>query len=172
MSNPLSPELVKAQEIAGSALVLSIIVMVGLVVTIVVNGGVPLATILFGQDLPWREQINQGGLIIIALLPSFLFFAAVSKLSTALRHYSTGEFFNGTASSCVSKAGDYAIEGMVAVILIVPNLTLWISEGGGGFDLNFEPETVGMLAFALFVSAVGRILTAATQLKTENEAFV
>jgi len=29
-----------------------------------------------------------------------------------------------------------------------------------------------MLAFAVFVSAVGRILAAATHIKTENDAFV
>lgn len=58
------------------------------------------------------------------------------------------------------------------VILIVPLLTLWVGERSGGFDINLEPESVGMLAVAFFISAIGRVLSAATQLKAENEAFV
>ncbi len=172
MIQTLSPDLKKAQDIAGTAHVLAIIALVGIVVTIVVNGGFPIGSILFNNDLPWRERLNEAGLILIALLPAFFFYEAVNQLRKALDHYCDGEFFSEAASRCVAKSGDYALEAMVAVILIVPNLTLWVSEGGGGFDIDIEPETIGMLAFALFVSAVGRILTAATQLKAENDAFV
>lgn len=77
----------------------------------------------------------------------------------------------GSSSARVAQAGDFAIEAMVAVILVVPNLTMWITHRGG-FDMELESATIGMLAFACFVAAVGRILTAATQLKTENDAFV
>ena len=61
---------------------------------------------------------------------------------------------------------------MIGVILIVPLLTLWVGERSGGFDINLEPEAIGMLAVAFFISAIGRVLSAATQLKAENEAFV
>lgn len=71
----------------------------------------------------------------------------------------------------VALAGDFAIKAIVAVSLIAPNVTMWMSRGGG-FDIALEPETIGMLAFACFVAAVGRILTAATQLKADNDAFI
>ena len=75
------------------------------------------------------------------------------------------------ASTCVAKSGDYAVEAMVAAMLIVPNLRLWISHEGG-FDIRIETEFIGMLAFAIFIAAVGRILAAATSLKQENESFI
>jgi hypothetical protein len=168
----ISSELKQAQQIAHTAQVFAIIALVGLVVTIVTKGGFNLAVILFNDDLGWRERVNQGGLILIALLPAFLFFEAVNRLREALSLYSDGEFFSATASSCVAQAGDYGIQAMIAMILVVPNLTMWISQGGGGFDIALEPNTIGMLAFTLFVAAVGRILTAAAQLKAENDAFV
>ena len=37
---------------------------------------------------------------------------------------------------------------------------------------SIEPEYLGMLAFAIFVCMVGKILAAATDLKSENDAFV
>lgn len=172
MIQTLSPELKQAQQIAETAQVFAIIALVGLVATIVSKGGFALAGILFEDALGWRERVNQGGLILISLLPAFLLFAAVNRLRASLKLYSAGDFFSAAASSRVAQAGDYGIQAMIAMILIVPNLTLWISEGGGGFDIALEPNTIGMLAFTLFVSAVGRILTAAAQLKAENDAFV
>lgn len=69
------------------------------------------------------------------------------------------------------RVDEYAVEGMIGVILVVPLLTSRISRHRS-FDINFEPEAIGMLAVAFFISAIGHILSAATQLKTENEAFV
>ncbi|MDP1931539.1 MAG: hypothetical protein Q8L60_08785 [Gammaproteobacteria bacterium] len=172
MIQTLSPDLQKAQQIAHAAQVCAIFALVGLVATIVSKGGFTLATTIFSDELDWRERVNQGGLILISLMPALLLFEAVNRLRGALKYYSAGEFFSTMASSRVAQAGDYGIQAMVAMILIVPNLTMWISEGGGGFDIALEPNTIGMLAFTLFVAAVGRILTAATQLKAENDAFV
>ena len=60
---------------------------------------------------------------------------------------------------------------MLAFILIVPNLTQWIRHNGG-FEMRVEPEYLGMLAFAIFIVMVGRILSAAAILKEDNEGFV
>jgi hypothetical protein len=71
----------------------------------------------------------------------------------------------------VAKAGSSAIYAMIALIIITPNLTAWVNRQGG-FELRIEPEYIGMLAFAVFVCAVGRVLAAATDIKSENDAFV
>ncbi len=167
----LSLELKQAQQFAGTAQAFAIIALVIIVTTIVLDGGVPVAIALFDDALDWREKANRIGLLVVTLLPTLLFYEAVNRLRYALQHYSKGEFFSAEASTRVAQAGDFAIEAMVAVILIVPNVTMWISRGGG-FDIELEPETIGMLAFACFVAAVGRILSAATQLKAENDAFI
>ncbi len=167
----LSPELKQAQQLAGTARVFAVIALVIIVTTIAFDGGVPIGVALFDDTLDWREKVSRVGLLLVALLPALLFFEAVNRLRLALQHYDKGEFFSKDASMRVAQAGDFAIEGMVAVILVVPNLTMWITHGGG-FDMELESTTIGMLAFACFVAAVGRILTAATQLKAENDAFV
>ena len=168
----LSPELKQAQQLAGTAQVFAIIALVIIVTTIAFDGGVPIGVALFDDSLDWREKTNRIGLLLVALLPAILFYESVNRLRLALQHYDKGEFFSAAASTRVAQAGDYAIEAMVAIILVVPNLTMWITHGGGGFDMELESATIGMLAFACFVAAVGRILTAATQLKAENDAFV
>jgi hypothetical protein len=172
MIQTLSPDLQRARKIAHVAQVCAIVALVTLVATIIVKGGLPLGGILFNDELGWRERINRGGLILISLLPAVLFLEAANRLREALKHYIEGDFFSAAAASRVAKAGDLGVQAMVAMILIVPNLTLWVSTGGGGFAFKVEPDTIGMLAFTLFVAAVGRILAAATQLKAENDAFV
>ncbi|MEK7259759.1 MAG: DUF2975 domain-containing protein [Pseudomonadota bacterium] len=171
MTPTLSPELKQAQQLAGTAQVFAVIALVIIVTSIAFDGGVPIGVALFDDTLDWREKVSRVGLLLVALLPALLFFEAVNRLRLALQHYDKGEFFSTDASMRVAQAGDFAIEGMVAVILVVPNLTMWITHGGG-FDMQLESTTIGMLAFACFVAAVGRILTAATQLKAENDAFV
>ncbi|MDO9319912.1 MAG: DUF2975 domain-containing protein [Gammaproteobacteria bacterium] len=167
----LSPELKQAQQLADTAQVFAVIALVVIVTTIAFDGGVPIGVALFDDTLDWREKTNRVGLLMVALLPALLFYEAVNRLRLALQHYDRGEFFSTEASARVAQAGDFAIEAMVAVILVVPNVTMWITHRGG-FDMELEPATIGMLAFACFVAAVGRILTAATQLKAENDAFV
>lgn len=167
----LSPELKQAQQLASTAQAFAAIALVIIVTTIVLDGGVPAAIALFDDTLDWREKGNRIGLLVVTLLPALLFYEAVNRLRLALQHYDKGEFFSAEASKRVAQAGDFAIEAMVAVILVVPNVTVWITQGGG-FDIELESSTIGMLAFACFVAAVGRILTAATQLKAENDAFV
>lgn len=172
MEQPSSPHLLRAQQISHFAQVIAVIALVSLVVTIVVKGGFPLAATLFDAQLPWTGRLHSAGLILISLLPSFLFLEAAMRLREALVHYSNGEFFSDAAAKKVRQAGDLGVQAMVAMILIVPNLQLWVGAGRAGFKMAADPDTIGMLAFTLFVAAVGRVLAAATQLKAENDAFV
>jgi hypothetical protein len=171
MARTLTPELKRAQEIAATARVLAVISLVIIASAIATRLGFRIGHALFDADTPWRQHVYDIGLISLSLLPSFLFYEAVNQLHQALKLYIDGEFFSAAAASRVAQAGDYAIGAMVALMLVVPNVTLWIKKLGG-FDVRIESEYIGMLAFALFVSAVGRILAAATQLKSENESFV
>lgn len=171
MARTQFPELEEARQIAATAQVLAVMALVIIATTIVARLGLPLGAALFDASLPWRQLVHDIGLLSIALLPSFLFYAAVNQLRRALNLYSDGEFFSADAASRVAQAGDYAIGAMMVLMLVVPNATLWITEHGG-FDWQLESEYVGMLAFALFISAVGRILAAANRLKAENDSFV
>ena len=171
MATTPTSELEQARKIAATAQVVAVVALVIIATAIVTRLGFPIGAALFDAATPWRELVNNIGMVSISLLPSFLFYEAVNQLRHALKLYGDGEFFSADAALRVAQAGDYAIGAMVSLMLVVPNVTLWITEHGG-FDVRFESEAIGMFAFALFISAVGRILGAASRLKTENDSFV
>ena len=171
MSIRATEELKHAQNLAVTAQTLAIIALVTVVIAIAVKGGAVIGSTLFAQDLTWQHKVHNIGLVLIELLPAFLFVEAINQLRQALTHFGKGEFFSNEVARHVAEAGSYAIYAMVAVMAITPNLLLWVNRQGG-FDVRIEPEYIGMLAFAVFVSAVGRILAAATDIKSENDAFV
>lgn len=161
----------KAQSLAKSAYVFAVITLVIIGLSVLTKAGLPIVQLILERDLPWAERVNEAGLLLVQILPAALLFAAINQLRYALERYSEGEFFSDTSSKHVAEAGDYAVEALVAVILIVPNLTQWIQHNIG-FELRVEPEYIGMLAFAIFIAVVGRILSAAAYLEQENESFV
>lgn len=167
----LDRDLSKAQQQAKTAQVFALIALVMIGMSIVFNTAVPAIRIVVDNALPWRSRVTEIGLLLVHNLPAFLLWEAVNRLHMALQHYGEGDFFSQVASRRVAEAGDYALQAMIALILIVPNLTQWIRHQGG-FDIRLEPEYYGMLAFALFIALVGRILSAATTLKEDNEGFV
>ena len=171
MSIRATEELKHAQNLAATAQTLAIIAMVMLIIAIVAKGGTVIGANLFSSGNTWQQRVHEIGLVLIELLPAFLFIEAINQLRQALTHFGKGEFFSNEVAKHVAEAGSYAIYAMVAVMAITPNLLLWVNRQGG-FDVRIEPEYIGMLAFAVFVSAVGRILAAATDIKSENDAFV
>ncbi len=171
MSDRTLEELKNAQDLATTAQTLAIIAMVMLIIAIITKGGFVIAGNLFAPENSWQQSVHNIGMILIELLPAFFFVEAINHLRQALGKFGQGEFFSTNVARHVGEAGSAAIYAMVAVMLITPNLTLWVNRQGG-FDLQIEPEYIGMLAFAVFVCAVGKILVVATDIKSENDAFV
>jgi hypothetical protein len=171
MSTPIPSGLQKAQQIASTAQVLAVVALVIIGINIAARLGFPIANAIFNDGTVPRTDMRGFGLILVSLLPAALFYQSVDELRKVLNLYRGGEFFSATAASRVAHAGDYAVAAVIAIMLVVPNLMLWIASRGG-FDTRIEAEFIGMLAIALFVSAVGRVLAAATQLKAENDSFV
>jgi len=171
MANLIDLESSKAQQLAKTAQSFALLALLMIGMSILLNTGLPALRIAIDNAMPWRSRVTEIGLLLVQILPAVLLFEAVNRLHLALKYYCEGNFFSRDASQRVAEAGDYALEAMIALIIIVPNLTQWIRHQGG-FDIRFEPEYFGMLAFALFISLVGRILSAATTLKEDNEGFV
>lgn len=161
----------KAQSLSNSAHVFAVIALVIIGLSVLTTAIIPIIQLIGERELPWKELVNESGLLLVQILPATLLYTSINQLRYALERYSAGEFFSETASKRVAAAGDYAIEALVAVMLIVPNLTQWIQHNAG-FELRIESEYIGMLAFAIFIAVVGRILSAAAFLEQENESFV
>ncbi len=171
MHSSIEKDLSKAQDLAKTAHVFAILALIFVGLAILSNTGLPMLRVISTQGLTWTERINESGLLLVQTLPAILLCLSINQLIKALQEYSEGEFFSHQASTHVARSGDYAVQAMVAAMLIVPNLSLWISHNGG-FDIRIENEFIGMLAFAIFIATVGRILTAAATLKQENESFI
>lgn len=167
----LDTDLSKAQQLAKTTQVFALIALVMIGLSILFKTGLPAIGFAMDEALPWRTRVTEIGLLAVQALPAVWLCEAINRLHLALKHYCEGDFFSKNASQRVAEAGDYALEAMIALILIVPNLTQWIRHHGG-FEIRLEPEYFGMLAFALFIAMVGRILSAAATLKEENEGFV
>lgn len=160
-----------AKDLAITAQTFAIIAMVLLIIAIAVEGGTVIGHNLFSPENTWQQSVHNIGLVLIKLMPAILFVEAINHLRQALSKFGEGEFFSAATSKHVADAGYYAIYAMAALMVITPNLMLWVDRQGG-FDVRIEPEYIGMLAFAIFVSAVGRVLAAANKIKSENDAFV
>jgi hypothetical protein len=167
----MHPIVTQARKIAGTAHVLAIIGLVCLAVAIATKGGIAIGGYLFDHDASAGARTNGALLALIALMPAIMLFEAVNQLRHALQRFSEGEFFSEQSANHVAQAGKHATLAMVAMILFVPNLERWL-RSRGGFDIRIEPEYFGLLAFALFVAAIGRVLALSAQLKAENDAFV
>ena len=171
MANLIDGDLNKAQQLAKTAQVFAVIALFMIGISILLNSGLPALDIGLDRELTWRMKVNEIGLIAVQILPAVWLCEAINRMNMALKHYCEGDFFNKIASQRVAESGEYAVMAMLAFILIVPNLTQWIRHNGG-FEMRVEPEYLGMLAFAIFIVMVGRILSAATTLKEDNEGFV
>lgn len=171
MLTSLPTDMNKAQQLAGTAHGFAIAAMVLIGISIALHAVVPALELLGTGSLMARQSLQQLSLLLLDAVPAVLLFEAVKQLGKALQHFEKGDFFGHNAPAFIARAGDLALQSMIAAMLAVPLFSLWIS-GKGGFDLRIEPEFVGMLAFALFISLTGRILGAAASLKEENDAFI
>ena len=171
MANLIDGDLDKAQQLAKTAQVFALIALFMIGLSILLNSGLTALDIVLNEEMSWRTKVNEVGLIAVQILPAVWLCEAINRMNMALKHYCEGDFFNKIASQRVAESGEYAAMAMLAFILIVPNLTQWIRHNGG-FEMRVEPEYLGMLAFAIFIVMVGRILSAAAILKEDNEGFV
>ncbi len=171
MTQTMLTDLEKARQLAGTAQLCAVAALVVIAISIAHTLGSPLWELLLESDSSRREQLLELSVLLLGALPAILLFEAVQQLSRALKHYEKSEFFGREAPQRVARAGDLAVQAMLAAMVVVPTLSRWL-EARGGFDLRLEPEFIGMLAFALFISLAGRILQAAAGLKDENDAFI
>lgn len=167
----IQSDLSRAQQLAVTAHSFAITALIAIVLTVAGKTLMSLLDLLPQDGQEPQEWMTGVSVLLIQLLPTVLLWQAVNSLRHALARYSRGDFFSHEASLQVAAAGKSGLQAMIAFILIVPNLVAWL-QYRGGFTIRIENETLGLLAFTLFVSAVGRILSAATRLKEENEAFI
>jgi len=171
MNTAIPTNLHKARQLASTAQFFAVTAMIVIGISIAAQIVAPALGLLRSDTLTMRQGLEQISLLILQAVPAMFLFEAVKQLGKALHYFEKGEFFGHQAPACIARAGDQALKAMIAAMLAVPVLSQWITARGG-FDLRIEPEFLGMLTFALFISLTGRILSAAASLKEENDAFI
>jgi len=158
----------RARRIASLAHVVAIVACV-LIVVMLVQSVIPALTTYFSAEGSSASRLNGALTALIPALPLVFFFFSLFRLRQALDHYSDGEFFSPKPGRHIAGAGICAVLALAAVIA-APALQAWAA--GTRIPFELEPVMAAMLAFALFVMIVGRILEAAAAIKAENDQIV
>lgn len=128
---------------------------------------------LFSGD--WAGIAGHGGPALdrlIGFLPVICYVGGLVAVAEIFGRVSKGEMFSEANSKGLAKVGSALIQGAVAAAIIVPTIRLWISDRHGGFDLSLEPETwvIGVIGGAILV--LGRMMAAASALRTELDEII
>jgi hypothetical protein len=118
----------------------------------------------------WPVQVI--GPQLILALPSFLFINALGALRKALDEYAAGRFFTTASGANVQRAGDITIVAIIFETIASPTLFNWVAGERPGIEINFESFHLGLIAFAICVSCIGRVLVSAAAIKAENDQIV
>src|SRR5262245_17341378 len=145
----------RARRIASVAHVVAVVACVLIVVMIASQSVIPAITAYFSADGSSASRLNGALTALIPALPLVFFFLSLFRLRQALDHYSDGEFFSPKPGRHIASAGVCAVLALMAAIA-APALQAWVA--GTRFPFELEPVMAAMLAFALFVMIVGRIL--------------
>jgi len=131
---------------------------------------IPGTRVLQDASLSWQQQVDGIGKHSLGVLPIVLAYCAVHRMRAALRGFADGDFFAPEPARAVAAAGEYALGGVIAVVIVVPVLSSWVFAEP--FDLDIQPLYVGLGVFAGFVSAVGHILRVAADLQADSDSII
>lgn len=168
------------QAVRGQAATASVLALVAAIVLIVTA----VATYFFAPAFEYLRELRTEPALgpfwifeVIALqfflaLPLFLFADALGSLRRALDEYAAGRFFSEKAGAAVSRAGQIALVAMVFKVAASPTIHASIEAASLAPRLDFDAVDLAVIAFALFVAAVGRVLVAAAAIKADNDQIV
>ncbi len=168
----MSQVFVRAKQSAATAQIWGSVAYWVLVVGLAVSFGAGmLQTLLAMPDADFIHRVGAVLSLTVPLLPAILFIGALDHLRRALGEYAAGNFFSSSSARSVRRAGEEAVYAMAANAVLVPTILGWV-HGSGVFDISFEPLDWALLAFLIFVAAIGRVLDLAAVIKAENDEIV
>lgn len=171
LMNPEAP-LSRAQRLASGA---DLWVIVGvtfiLASTAVEFFAAPLRELL-GGGVTARSLFTTIGARAVLAMPNVLLAVALWRLKFVLEEYERANFFTSGASHAVRSAGEWALWAMGYKIVAAQTLYGWITQTSRSIDFNYESFDLGLIAFAGFVTLLGRVLEAASAIKQENDQIV
>lgn len=166
-----------ARKLAGAGAAASVIAGI-LVLIAAVTGQVVAPAIYAARDTVITADLEGVVAFVniiltngLAALPSFLLAGALFDLHGVMQEYEQGRFFTAKSSTGVRKVGEALLWALAAKVAIVP-FALYFITGEGNLGLKFEIFDLGLVAIAVFVALIGRVLEAATAIKTENEQII
>lgn len=163
----------QARQQAQGALVFVWVAIGILIATTIVEIFVPFAAGLkSGTVVTFADGLNLLGVRLISESPNIFFAFALLDLRKVLNAYQSGAFFTPASATALIGCGVNAIAAVVMKIFGAPTLLLWVSQRGGGIETDFDLYDFGVLAIAMTLTLLGRVLQAAAAIKAENDEIV
>lgn len=168
----------QARSLARTASGLAIVAMIIIIVTTAIRDFAMPAIAGFMEAR--ANGGAEGGLAILkgfaigalSAAPNFLLVQALSQLQTVLREYQAGNFFTPRAAHAVRKTGEAILWALAVKIAVTPTIVGFISGSADGPRLAFETFDLGLIALALFVLLMGRVLEGAVAIKADNDQII
>jgi hypothetical protein len=162
----------RAQKAAQTAQAIALIALIVTVVLILIlYAGATFAAFSGEPRADGLEITRTLAVTWISVLPVGLFLSALSEVRKALAEFAKGRFFAQASARAVRSAGLWAVGAMLAKDIIVPSVKAW-TPGAFSPRVSVDAVDFALFAFLVFVAVIGRVLELATELKSENEAFV
>jgi len=162
----------RAKATASGAQTLALVAFWLITVTLAINYGVLTYRALAGTaEASFLEKVRALAPAWVSILPAILFLDALTRLRRALSEYEAGRFFSPRSAKAVRQAGEQAVAGLIAKMVVAPTLIVWIRREAP-FDLDFELIDLALLAFLGFFAALARVLDLAVAVKAENDQIV
>jgi hypothetical protein len=170
--------LARAQKLAGVASTVAIVAAILIVIATVTRDLVaPALETLRDAEFTanaqgWLTLAKTVAAHAILFAPNFMLAAALHQLSGVLDEYGTGQFFTLRAAAGLRGAGEDTAWALAFKVLISPTVFGWVTGDSRGIEWRTEFFDLGLLAFALALMVLGRVLEAAARIKEENEQIV
>lgn len=173
MGQDVNVPLARAQEQAKSAHFFVSVAVFILALTAGADVVFPFARGLqAGEAGTVGEAITLFGLRLIAVSPLVFFALALGYLNGALGDFSRGEFFTKGAAGALREAGLWSIAALIMKIAGAPTLTQWIGQRESGITIDFDRFDFGVLALAMALTLIGRVMEAAAAIKADSDQIV
>lgn len=117
------------------------------------------------------EVVRDGAAGLASAAPLFLFALALWSLNRALGEYKGGVFFSLRSARAILHAGLWADAAMIMKVLVTPTI-LGALVHEPGLHVDFERADFGVMALAMGLTFMGRVLEGAAALKAENDQIV
>lgn len=125
------------------------------------------------ETLTWWQTL---GAILLSSVPLLALASGLNHLRNLFRGYARGEYFSGSAAAHLGKVGRGVVLWVASSFVCTPLLSIWLTmlapPGERSLIISFTSADFVALFVAACITVIARILLQASEVNSENQAFV